>query len=316
MLVHSWHTSLPYMTTVSYVPPFHLDHHTAFHFSGASVISSPVTATCLCRSFAECLHEGGGEIGEVDSDELHVWIKVTILLSQVNHSCGYTVYASPPGMYQAGHWTNEINFNQWNKHAYWITGAGVLQHQWNFLVWVKVVATHTVAYIAPQIAWSHATYYLPEPQKFIGYMIFKPWWNVPFAELRGPVTPVLPEEWLPWLRHMDGSTLMQHKLSTDKNAPQNFKANDSRLFWKNCGSSFTYLIIVFYHHRGAKFSYWFRSFYKNPSTNDASVIFSFCPNLRFFREILACLVQWLSEKLQSTYLLKTIDFVCLFWYMA
>ena len=57
--------------------------------------------------------------------------------------------ASPPGMYQAGHSMNKINFNQWNKIAYWITGAGVLQHQWNFLVWVKVV--HTVEYIAPQI---------------------------------------------------------------------------------------------------------------------------------------------------------------------
>ena len=78
----------------------------------------------------------------------------------------------------------------------------------------------------------------------------------------------------------------------------------SRLFWKNCGSSFTYLIIVFYQHRGAKLDIGSGLSTRTPLPMMLIVIFCFCPNLKFLREILACLVQWLSEKLLSTYLLK------------
>ena len=181
---------------------------------------------------------------------------------------------------------------------------------------VKVAGTHTVEYIAPQIVWLYATYYLPEPQKFIGLYtgIPQPWWNMPFAELRSPFTQVLPKEWLPWLHHMDGSTLMQRKLSTDNKCPAKLQGKWFQTVLKQLRKLFHLFDHCALSTPRCKTVYWFRSFYKNPSTNDAKCHFFFLSqpevspwNLSMF----SAMTEW---KATVNISIETFDCACLFWY--
>lgn len=123
-----------------------------------------------------------------------------------------------------------------------------------------------------------------------------------------------------------GSTLMQHKLGTDKIAHKTsteMTPDSSEIMAEAVSPCFTYLI-VFYQHRGATLyigSVRFRSFNKNRLPT-MQVSFSLhVPTWSFFREILACLEHVLPFTIVVTewkatvnISIETIDFVCLFWY--